>query len=108
MITTRLTVASLLLTLCCAKIVDVYPPVTNDSMQIDIFIGVIMSLSGPTFISSDVIPGIQLAVDLINNNTNILNGYTLHYVLGDSQVVNSYIRLTYCHYDYYSVITVSL
>ena len=80
------TVVPLLLSLSSSQIVEVYPPVTNGSTN-DLFIGVIQSLGGSAFDGSGVVPGIRVAIDLINNSTNILNGYTLHYVLGDSQVI---------------------
>ncbi len=41
---------------------------------------------GGSFVSSGIIPAIQLAVDQINARADLLQGYTLHYNLMDSQV----------------------
>ena len=65
---------------------EVYPPVTDSNSTKDIYFGYIQSVTGLAFNGSGTIPAIQIALDLINNDSSILNGYTLHYVLGDSQV----------------------
>ena len=36
--------------------------------------------------SSGAIPGVRVALDRINNDSNLLPGYSLHYALSDSQV----------------------
>ncbi len=41
---------------------------------------------GGSFISSGIIPAIQLALDQINARTDLLPGYSLHYNLLDSHV----------------------
>lgn len=41
---------------------------------------------GGAFNSSGAVPGIQVALDLINNDTDLLPGYRLGYQLMDSQV----------------------
>ena len=50
-----------------------------------LYIALMMSFGGD-FVSSGVIPGIQLAINQINSDPSILPGYTLHYTLLDSQV----------------------
>ena len=75
----------LLVSASCGRIVDIYPPTTDQNASVDIFFGLIMSF-GDSFNSSGVIPAVQFALDLINNDPYTLNGYTLHYVLSDSQV----------------------
>ena len=46
---------------------------------------------GGGFASVAAVPGVQIALDLINANPNLLPGYTLHYSLSDSQV------FAFCH-----------
>ena len=41
---------------------------------------------GGGFASVAAVPGVQIALDLINANPHLLPGYTLHYSLSDSQV----------------------
>ena len=43
------------------------------------------SLSGG-FASGGSIPGVQIALDQINEDPSMLPGYTLHYIFSDSQV----------------------
>ena len=50
-----------------------------------LFIQLIMSFGG-SYVSSGVVPGIQIALDHINAFPDILPGYTLHYTLQDSDV----------------------
>ena len=50
-----------------------------------LYVALFMSFQG-SFISSGAIPGIQVALDQINNDSRILPGYTLHYTLMDSKV----------------------
>ena len=68
---------------------EIYPPESIPSHVDDntthIYIGLIVSFGG-AFNSSANVPGVRDAVDRINNDTSILENYTLHYVLSDSQV----------------------
>ena len=50
-----------------------------------LYIALMMSFGGG-FVSSGVIPGVQLAINQINSDPLILPGYTLHYTLVDTQV----------------------
>ena len=43
------------------------------------------SLSGG-FVSGGSIPGVQIALDQINDDPSMLPGYTLHYIFSDSKV----------------------
>ena len=82
-----------------SKAFEVYPPVTdsNSTKQQDIYFVFMQSVTGLAFNASGTIPAIQIALDLINNDTSILNGYTLHYVLGDSQVRMKTVCGIKCH-----------
>ena len=75
----------------------VYPPtnisIDQSSCEPDLslnktcplFIQLIMAFGG-SYVSSGVVPGIQIALDHINASPDILPGYTLHYTLQDSNV----------------------
>ena len=60
-----------------------YPPL--QSAKKPLVFGLIMSFGG-NIDSSGVVPGVRVALDRINNDTNLLPGYTLHYALSDSRV----------------------
>ena len=65
---------------------EVYP-IHEDTGKEPIYIGLIVSF-GSAQDSSGIIPAVQVALDIINNSTrsSLLDGYSLHYVLYDSQV----------------------
>ena len=63
----------------------VYPPVEANDTVDHLYFTLIMSFGG-AFNSSGTIPGIQVALDHINEDPNIIQGYKLHYILSDSQV----------------------
>ena len=65
----------------------VYPPEDDDDTRVDLYLALTMSFGfGGAFNSSGTVPGIQIALNLINNQPNLLPGYKLHYTLLDSQV----------------------
>ena len=65
----------------------VYPTEDDNDTSVDLYLALIMSFGfGGAFNSSGTVPGIQIALDLINNKPNLLPGYKLHYTLMDSQV----------------------
>ena len=67
--------------------IDTYPTVesTDNTTTEPLFFALILSFGGG-FNSSHMIPGVQLALDRINQDPQMLPGYTLHYTLTDSQV----------------------
>ena len=62
-----------------------YPPLYASQHSKPLVFGLIMSFGG-NIDSSGVVPGVRVALDHINNDTNLLPGYSLHYALSDSQV----------------------
>ena len=50
-----------------------------------LYIALMLSFGGD-FVSSGVIPGVQLALNQINSDPSMLPGYSLHYTLTDTQV----------------------
>ena len=77
----------------------IYPPVdiTQDpdtctpssKSRCPLYIAIMFSFGG-AFTSSGVIPGVQLAIDQMNNDSSFLPGYKLHLLLHDSQVSNTH------------------
>ena len=68
---------------------EVYPPLVNTSDGMEhLYFGLMMSLGGAQD-SSGMVLAVQVALDLINNSS-LLAGYTLHYVLYDSQVMTGF------------------
>ena len=77
--------------------IQVYPPVDLSQDQqscspqnsstgtCPLYIGLIMPFGGD-FRSVQALPGVQLALDQINEDEDLLPGYTLHYTLTDSNV----------------------
>ena len=57
----------------------------NENMTCPLYIALMMAFDGD-YITSGVIPAVQLALDEINNDSSILPGYTLHYTLIPSRV----------------------
>lgn len=68
---------------------EVYPPLNLSDSRIELrshlFFALVQSF-GVQFNGSGNIAGVKVALDRINNSTDILPGYTLHYTLTDSQV----------------------
>ena len=60
-------------------------PEPDKNVTCPLFIELITSFGG-SFVSSGIVPAIQVALDQINSRPDILPGYTLHYALLDSQV----------------------
>ena len=58
---------------------------SNDTTTVPIYFALIMSFGG-AFNSSGTVPGVQIALDLINSHPTLLPGYSLHYTATDSQV----------------------
>ena len=60
-------------------------PEPDKNVTCPLFVELITSFGG-SFVSSGIVPAIQVALDQINSRPDILPGYTLHYALLDSQV----------------------
>lgn len=66
---------------------QIYPSVNETNSQIPLYIAVVLSSDGDGFESIGALPGIQIALDYINNEPSLLPGYSLHYTFLDSEVV---------------------
>ena len=66
---------------------EVYPASAAEGTSTLTF--ALMLSFGGDYKSSGAIPGVKLALDQINDNPDILPGYTLQYTLTDSQVSKS-------------------
>lgn len=67
---------------------QLYPVIPEGSANKALVFGLIMSFGG-NIDSSGAVPGVRVALDRINNDSNLLPGYTLHYALSDSRVSQS-------------------
>ena len=64
----------------------IYPSaVSPNDTRIPLTLGLMVSFSGD-YVTSSSVAGVQLALDLINENSSLLPGYRLQYKLTDSQV----------------------
>ena len=83
----------------------IYPPVDitrdqkscqpSENSTCPLYLAVMFSFGG-SFRSSGAIPGVQLALDQMNDDPGFLPGYTLHYLMMDSQVRNCFNLLASC------------
>ena len=78
----------------CSQYREVYPDraieedqwyKTDENGTILLYFALMMSFGGD-YKSHGVVPGVQVALDRINQDSSILPGYRLHYTLTDSQV----------------------
>ena len=74
---------------CCYsqsnRFLQTYPPYDDADPRTPLTFALLQSFGGD-FNSSGAVAGVQVALDVINNDTTLLPGYTLHYTLTDSQV----------------------
>lgn len=63
---------------------QIYPPVNGSDDRMPLYFALMLSRRIPSSIRA--LPGVQIALDYINNHPSILPGYTLHYTLSDSEV----------------------
>lgn len=70
---------------------DVYPDPRDPEVlqgRTPLHFSLLQSLGGPfsEFDGRGIVIGVKVALDRINNDTSILPGYTLHYILDNSKV----------------------
>ena len=80
-------------TLCASSLtpwpyLQIYPPVNESDDSTPLYFALVLS-SGGEYTSIGAVPGVQVALDYINSQPDILPGYSLHYTLSDSQVIQS-------------------
>ena len=63
----------------------IYPRVNDTDARTPLYFALVLSFGGD-YTSIGALPGIQVALDYINNDLSLLPGYTLHYTLTDSKV----------------------
>ena len=64
---------------------QIYPQVNVTDARTPLYFALMLSFGGD-YTSIGALPGVQIALDYINNEPSILPNYTLHYTLTDSQV----------------------
>lgn len=73
--------------LCTVAGFRVYPPVNTSDSRVPLYFGLIQGLNGSSgYQSPGAVAGVEVALDRINNDTNVLPGYSLHYVLANAEV----------------------
>lgn len=66
--------------------IQIYPPVNESDSRTPLHFAVALTFGG-AYTSIAALPGVQIALDYINNHPSILPGYTLHYTLTYSEVI---------------------
>ena len=66
--------------------------VASENKTCPLYIALMIS-SGGDVDSRGVIPAVQMAIDQINSETNMLPGYSLHYILKTTKVLKLYCSL---------------
>ena len=67
---------------------QIYPPINENDTRTPLYFALLQSFGGQ-YNGSGSVAGLQVALDRINNNPNLLPGYTLHYTLTDTQVMHN-------------------
>ena len=62
-----------------------YPPVDENDTRTPLYFALLQSFGGQ-YNGSGAVAGLQVALDRINRDPTLLQGYTLHYTLTDTQV----------------------
>ena len=75
-----------LITTVCGYL-DIYPPVDGNDTRTPLYFALLQSFGGD-YNGSGSVAGLQVALDRINSDPTLLPGYSLHYTLTDSQVIN--------------------
>ena len=70
---------------------EVYPDPRDPEVlkgRVSLYFSLIQSLGGPLsqFDASGSVAGVKIALDMINNDSSLLPGYTLHYTFANSKV----------------------
>ena len=78
-----------------ADYLEVYPDPKDPEVlkgRTPLFFSLIQTLRGEysPFDASGAVAGVKVALDWINNDSSLLPGYSLHYTVGNSQVMLSY------------------
>ncbi len=75
----------------------------SDSVTCPLFISAFFGLgTGGSFSAKEVVPAVQLALDQMNDDPSFLQGYRLHYLLGDANVRWSWVCNLCYSYRYQS------
>ena len=64
---------------------QIYPAINENDTRTPLYFALLQSFGG-LYNGSGSVAGLQVALDRINNDPNLLPGYTLHYTLTDTQV----------------------
>ncbi len=77
--------------LVCGQYLQIYPERDAGNGTTHLYFGLMQSVTGDFSVGA-AIPGVQVALDQINEDPDMLPGYTLHYTLSDSKVSQRVVR----------------
>lgn len=81
-----------------------YPPLNSSDSRTPLYFSLIQSFSGQ-YISAYSLPGLQMALDFINEDETLLPGYSLHFIFTDAPVSRTILSFVHAFILYNNTIS---